>query len=134
MVRSEVVERLMMMSGSDASSCAAECGRAAASRFTEVLSGELARTDGVGASGNLVVPRDVMIAGAPEIFRRLRERRAQSATPGAKTVAESITALANVARVLALTDHPLSLPELNPPRLLLRSDGRSLHADMVGIR
>ena len=37
MVLSEVVERLMMMSGSDASSYAAECGQAAASRFTEVV-------------------------------------------------------------------------------------------------
>jgi hypothetical protein len=37
MVLSEVVERLMMMSGSDASSCAAECGQAAASRLTEVV-------------------------------------------------------------------------------------------------
>ena len=37
MVLSEVVERLMMMSGSDASTCSAECGQAAASRLTEVV-------------------------------------------------------------------------------------------------
>ena len=37
MVLSEVVERLMMMSGSDASSFPAECGQAAASRLTEVV-------------------------------------------------------------------------------------------------
>jgi hypothetical protein len=37
MVLSEVVERLMMMSGSDASTCPAACGRAAASRLTEVV-------------------------------------------------------------------------------------------------
>jgi len=37
MVLSEVARRLMMMSGSDASTCGAECGRAAASRFNEVV-------------------------------------------------------------------------------------------------
>ena len=37
MVLSEVVERLMMMSGSDASTCPAECGQAATSRLTEVV-------------------------------------------------------------------------------------------------
>ena len=37
MVLSEVVERLMMMSGSDASTCPAECGQAASSRLTEVV-------------------------------------------------------------------------------------------------
>ena len=37
MVLSEVVKRLMMMSGSDASSYAAECGQATASRFIEVV-------------------------------------------------------------------------------------------------
>jgi hypothetical protein len=37
MVLSEVVERLMMMSGSDASTFPAECGQAAASRLTEVV-------------------------------------------------------------------------------------------------
>ena len=37
MVLSEVAERLMMMSGSGASTCAAECGRTAASRLNEVV-------------------------------------------------------------------------------------------------
>jgi hypothetical protein len=37
MVLSEVARRLMMMSGSDASTCGAECGRAATSRFNEVV-------------------------------------------------------------------------------------------------
>ena len=37
MVLSEVAKRLMMMSGSDASTCGSECGRAAASRFNEVV-------------------------------------------------------------------------------------------------
>jgi hypothetical protein len=37
MVLSEVVKRLMMMSGSDASSYAAECGQATSSRFIEVV-------------------------------------------------------------------------------------------------
>ncbi len=37
MVLSEVAWRLMMMSGSDASTCWAECGRAAASRLNEVV-------------------------------------------------------------------------------------------------
>jgi len=37
MVLSEVVNRLMMMSGSDASSYAAECGQATPSRFIEVV-------------------------------------------------------------------------------------------------
>ena len=37
MVLSEVAERLMMMSGSDASTCRAECGQAASSRFNEVV-------------------------------------------------------------------------------------------------
>jgi hypothetical protein len=36
MVLSEVAKRLMMMSGSGASTCPAECGRAAASLFNEV--------------------------------------------------------------------------------------------------
>jgi hypothetical protein len=36
MVLSEVAQRLMMMSGSGASTCPAECGRAATSRLTEV--------------------------------------------------------------------------------------------------
>ena len=36
MVLSEVAQRLMMMSGSGASTCATECGRAATSRLTEV--------------------------------------------------------------------------------------------------
>jgi len=36
MVLSEVAERLMMMSGSGASTCATECGRSATSRLTEV--------------------------------------------------------------------------------------------------
>jgi hypothetical protein len=36
MVLSEVAERLMMMSGAGASTCTAECGRAATSRLTEV--------------------------------------------------------------------------------------------------
>ena len=36
MVLSEVAERLMMMSGSGASTCAAACGPAATSRLTEV--------------------------------------------------------------------------------------------------
>jgi hypothetical protein len=37
MVLSEVAQRLMMMSGSDASTCPAECGQAAASRLNEVV-------------------------------------------------------------------------------------------------
>jgi hypothetical protein len=37
MVLSEVTKRLTMMSGSDASTCPAECGRAAASRLNEVV-------------------------------------------------------------------------------------------------
>ena len=37
MVLSEVAERLMMLSGLDASTCPAECGQAAASLFTEVV-------------------------------------------------------------------------------------------------
>src|ERR1700722_20113918 len=37
MVLSEVAERLMMMSGADASTSAAECGRAATSRTNEVV-------------------------------------------------------------------------------------------------
>jgi len=37
MVLSEVAKRLMMMSGSDASNCGSECGRAAASRLSEVV-------------------------------------------------------------------------------------------------
>lgn len=37
MVLSEVARRLMMMSGADASTCGAECGQAAASRFNEVV-------------------------------------------------------------------------------------------------
>ena len=36
MVLSEVARRLMMMSGSGASTCATECGRSATSRLTEV--------------------------------------------------------------------------------------------------
>ena len=36
MILSEVAQRLMMMSGSGASTCPAECGRAATSRLTEV--------------------------------------------------------------------------------------------------
>jgi hypothetical protein len=36
MVLSEVAKRLMMMSGSGASTCPAECGRTAASRLNEV--------------------------------------------------------------------------------------------------
>jgi hypothetical protein len=36
MVLSEVAKRLMMMSGSGASTCPAECGRSAASRLNEV--------------------------------------------------------------------------------------------------
>jgi hypothetical protein len=36
MVLSEVARRLMMMSGSGASTCSTECGRAATSRLTEV--------------------------------------------------------------------------------------------------
>jgi hypothetical protein len=36
MVLSEVAKRLMMMSGSGASTCATECGRSATSRLTEV--------------------------------------------------------------------------------------------------
>jgi hypothetical protein len=37
MVLSEVAVRLMMMSGSDASTCPAECGRTATSRLNEVV-------------------------------------------------------------------------------------------------